>query len=171
LTNDVKLSPAPVSGVTRQEVEDFLFEEASLLDDWRLYDWLDLLTPDATYQIPTTDRPDGNASTDLFLVADDAFRLRSRVRQLMGRNAWIEYPRSRTRRVIGNVRIMDVQGNEIHVTANFIVYRIRYNVNAPYIGHYDHVLIHENGQLKIKKRSSIIDNECLDLHGAVAFIL
>ena len=32
--------------VTRQEIEDFLYEEAALLDAWRLDDWLKLLTAD-----------------------------------------------------------------------------------------------------------------------------
>jgi 3-phenylpropionate/cinnamic acid dioxygenase small subunit len=41
--------------VTRQEVEDFLYEEAALLDEWRLEEWLQLLTEDAAYYVPSTD--------------------------------------------------------------------------------------------------------------------
>jgi p-cumate 2,3-dioxygenase beta subunit len=32
---------------TRQEVEDLFYHEAALLDEWRLEEWLDLLTEDA----------------------------------------------------------------------------------------------------------------------------
>ena len=47
----------------RLEAEDFLVEEAALLDDWRLDDWLALFTPDARYVVPSTDRPDEDTRT------------------------------------------------------------------------------------------------------------
>jgi p-cumate 2,3-dioxygenase beta subunit len=42
---------------SRQEAEDLLYKEAALLDEWRLDEWLELLTEDATYEIPPTDVP------------------------------------------------------------------------------------------------------------------
>ena len=47
----------PAATVTRAEVEDFLFHEADLLDNWRLDDWLGLLTDDAEYYVPPNDKP------------------------------------------------------------------------------------------------------------------
>ena len=46
-----------VNAVTRADVEDFLYHEAALLDDWRLDDWLELLAEDAAYYVPSTDAP------------------------------------------------------------------------------------------------------------------
>lgn len=43
----------------REQVEAFLFEEAALLDDWRLDDWVALFTDDGRYVVPTTDLPEG----------------------------------------------------------------------------------------------------------------
>ena len=34
--------------VTRQEIEDFLYHEAALLDEWKLDEWQALLADDAT---------------------------------------------------------------------------------------------------------------------------
>ena len=85
---------------SRSEVEDLFYQEAALLDEWRLEDWLELLTDDAIYQIPPTDVPEGDSRNTLFIVADDAVRIRSRVKQLLGRFAWAENPHSRTRRLI-----------------------------------------------------------------------
>src|SRR6202011_4365383 len=45
---------------SRQEVEDFLYREAALLDEWRLEEWLEMLTDDAIYQVPSTDTPEGD---------------------------------------------------------------------------------------------------------------
>src|SRR5205823_3126797 len=58
------------SPVTRPEVEDFLFREAALLDDWQLEEWLGLLTDDASYYVPPNDHPDGDPKDTLFILAD-----------------------------------------------------------------------------------------------------
>src|ERR1700722_20259310 len=109
---------------SRQEVEDLFYREAALLDEWRLEEWLDLLTEDAIYQIPPTDVPEGDSRNTLFIIADDALRIRSRVKQLLGKAAWAENPHSRTRRMISNVRVVAAEGENILVTANFAVFRM-----------------------------------------------
>ena len=53
----------------RPEVEDFLYKEAALLDEWRLDEWLGLLTEDAIYEVPPTDVPRRFAK-HLFIIAD-----------------------------------------------------------------------------------------------------
>ena len=79
--------------------------KAALLDEWKLEEWLELLTDDAIYQVPSTDAPEGDERNTLYLIADDALRIRSRVKQLLGKSAWAENPHSRTRRMITNVRV------------------------------------------------------------------
>ena len=101
----------PAATVTRAEVEDLLYYEAELLDSWRLDDWLGLLTEDATYYVPPNDKPDGDHRYTLFIIADDIVRLRERVIRLKDPNCHAEYPPSRTRRLIGNVRITGVDGD------------------------------------------------------------
>src|SRR6185369_12137143 len=78
------LDRSPEQGlVTRAEVEDLLYEEAACLDDWRLDDWLALLTDDASYVVPATDAR-GAGSDKLPLIADDIRLLRERIAQLKG---------------------------------------------------------------------------------------
>ncbi len=156
---------------TRQEVEDFLYREAGLLDEWRLEEWLELLTDDAVYQVPPTDSTEGDARNTLFIIADDAVRIRSRVKQLLGKFAWAENPHSRTRRMIANVRVLGAEGDDILVTANFAVFRMRYESVDTYIGHYSYKLIRGAEGLKIKERRAILDNEALRPHGKISFIL
>ncbi len=159
--------PAP----SREEIEDFLYLEASLLDEWRLEEWLGLLTEDASYYVPSTDVPEGDHRTTLFLIADDALRLRSRVRQLLGKSAHAENPRSRTRRLISNVRVLGVEGDTIRVAANFVVYRMRHEVVDTYVGRYEYRLVRRDGQLKIRERRAILDLEALRPQGKVSIIL
>jgi p-cumate 2,3-dioxygenase subunit beta len=156
---------------TRPEVEDLFYREAALLDEWRLEEWLALLTDDAIYQVPPTDVPEGDARNTLFIIADDANRIRSRVKQLLGKSAWAENPHSRTRRIISNVRVLETDGDNILVTANFAVYRMRYESVDTYVGHYDYKLLRIGNELRIRERRAILDNEALRPHGKISFIL
>src|ERR1700722_12609096 len=156
---------------SRQEVEDLFYREAALLDEWRLEEWLDLLTEDAIYQVPPTDVPEGDARNTLFIIADDALRIRSRVKQLLGKAAWAENSHSRTRRMIANVRVLGAEGENILVTANFAVHRMRYESVDTYIGHYDYKLLRKGNELRIRERMAILDNEALRPHGKISFIL
>src|SRR6202048_3614245 len=134
---------------SRQEIEDFLYREAALLDEWRLEEWLEMLTDDAIYQVPSTDAPEGDERNTLYIIADDALRIRSRVKQLLGKSAWAESPHSRTRRMITNVRVPGADGDSIAVTANFAVHRMRYETVDTYVGRYDYRLAYFGNELKI----------------------
>jgi len=158
--------------VTRQRVEDFLYHEAALLDEWRLDDWLALLTEDAVYRVPSNDRPQGDPQDTLFIIADDIARIRARVTRLKDRNAHAEYPPSRTRRMLGNVRIVARDGATLDVEANFIVHRFRREERIrEYVGHYRYRLHCEQGGLKIAAREAVIDAMELGSLGSVSFIL
>lgn len=154
----------------RQQVEDFLFREATLLDEWRLDEWSELFTEDARYVVPSTDLPEGNPEHDLVFIDDDIFRLRARVKRLNSRHAYREYPWSRTRRFISNVQAQESNNGEISVKANLLVYRFRSGEEAPYVGSINYTLRWENGDLKIAYRRAVLDQESLSSHGAVSII-
>ncbi len=154
----------------RQQVEDFLFREATLLDEWRLDDWSELFTEDCRYVVPTTDLPEGDPERDLVFIDDDIFRLRARVKRLNSRHAHREYPWSRTRRFVSNVQVREGDGGEIAVKSNVLVYRFRSGEEAPYVGSIDYTLRWEQGELKIAYRRAVLDMEGLTSHGAVSII-
>src|SRR6185436_8513412 len=146
--------------------EAFLYHEAALLDSWKLDEWLALLTEDATYRVPSNDRPQSDPKTALFMIADDIRRIRARVTRLKDPHAHAEYPRSRTRRLISNVRI--VEREPLRVEANFVVYRYRSNDDVrQYVGRYRYLLRKEGGKLKIAGREAVLDAMELASLGAV----
>lgn len=160
------------SEFTRSEVEDFLFHEAELLDSWRLEEWLGLLADDAVYQVPSNDAPAGDPRSTLFTIADDIRRIHGRVKRLMSPEAHAEYPHSRTRRIVGNVRILSVEDNAIGVGANFIVHRFRRDERiGVYVGRYEYRLVATDAGLRIASRKAILDSEELGGSGSVSFIL
>lgn len=160
------------AGITRAQVEEFLFHEAALLDEWRLDEWLGLLTADARYEVPSNDRPDADPASTLFTIADDIGRIRGRITRLKDKNAHAESPRSRTRRMISNVRIVGRSARELRVEANFIVYRFRRDASIrEYVGRYRYVLRPERGALRIACRQAVLDAMELGSMGLVSFIL
>jgi p-cumate 2,3-dioxygenase beta subunit len=166
------MSEITAATLTRAQVEDFLFEEAALLDAWRLDDWLLLLTEDATYRVPSNDAPDSSPKEALFMVADDARRIRERVLRLKDRNAHAEFPHSRTRRMISNVRITERAETEVAIEANFVVYRHRRNGDIrSFVGQYRHVLRVTPEGLRIAQRKAVLDAHELGEMGLVSFIL
>ncbi len=154
----------------REEVEDFLYEEAALLDEWRLDEWVALFTEDARYVVPTTDLPESDPRQDMVFIDDDIGRLRARVIRLNDRRAHREYPSSRTRRFISNVRVKQTDGNDLSVSANALVYRFRGGEGDPYVGRYEYKLTRVDGGLKISYRRAVLDMEALSSHGAMSII-
>jgi p-cumate 2,3-dioxygenase beta subunit len=152
-------------------LEDFLYLEANLLDNWQLDEWLEILTDDAVYEIPATDVRDGNPNSTLFIVADDKARIQARVNQLLLHNSWAELPHSRTRRLITNVRVLEVNDRQARVTSNFTVNRFRHGEIDTYIGRYEHVVVWQENTLKIRERRAILDLEVLRPHGKISIIL
>lgn len=154
----------------RELVEDFLFMEAELLDSWRLDEWVGLFAEDGRYVVPTTDLPDGDPKRDLVFIDDDITRLRARAARLNSRHAHREYPSSRTRRFVTNVRVADTGGGELSVTANVVVYRFRSGEGAPYVGSIQYILRRSGEDFRIAYRRAVLDMEALSSHGAVSII-
>jgi len=156
---------------SRAEVEDFLYHEAALLDEWRLDEWLALLTDDAKYRVPSNDAPTGDPANTLFLIADDIDRIRGRVARLKDPHAHAEFPHSRTRRLVTNVRVVENPG-DLEVFANFAVYRMRRGgQESVFVGRYRYILRRVGGTLRIALREAILDSEELGRLGSVSFIL
>jgi biphenyl 2,3-dioxygenase beta subunit len=147
------------------EVEEFLYREASLLDERRLDEWLALCTDDIHYWMPIRrtmnvkdldsefTRPGAMAYFD-----DDKRTLGMRIQRLAVGKAWAEDPPSRTRHVVTNVRVLSTDGTELRVASNFMLYRTRLNSEEDsWIGRRDDVLRRENGALKLARRHIYLD--------------
>jgi p-cumate 2,3-dioxygenase beta subunit len=161
------------AGVTvgRQQVEDFLYTEAALLDAWRLDEWLLLFDEDAKYEVPCNDAPDGDPARDLMLIDDNYIRLQNRVARLNSRRAHREYPHSRTNHQVFNVRVEDAVGEEISVTASFTVWRFRGGRSSCYVGRYSYRLRRSYGDFRIAAKRAELDMTDLRAVADVAIIL
>lgn len=157
--------------LSRSDAEDFLIEEAALLDSWKLLEWADLFTADGEYLVPATDDPAGTAGKSLFLIYDDRHRLGERARRLLKPTAHAEFPHSRTRHMISNVATAAEHDGAIPVTCNFVVFRSRMEVTNIYPGHAEYRLVRNGSGLKIRSKKAVLDVDALRPHGKISIIL
>ncbi len=156
----------------RLRIEELLFEEADLIDQWRLKEWLKLFTDDAHYHVPPSD-VDGdtaNPDTSLFYIMDDRLRMNERVIRLAKVGAHSEHPKSKVRHLISNVRVRR-DGDIIHARSSFIVSRAKDITHDLFVGHYLHDIVEQDGVLKIAKKTCVLDMEALRPHARISIIL
>lgn len=158
--------------ITQAEVQDFLFYEAELLDEWKLNEWLALFTDDARYLVPATDLPaDASPDETLFYIADDRFRLGERVGRLNKKTAHSEFPRSKTRHLVSNVRLREQGNGELKVTAAFVTYRSKGGITDTFIGCHYYRLVQTNPGLLIREKKCVLDLDGLRPQGRISIIL
>ena len=158
--------------VSRMEVEDFLYHEAALLDEWRLDEWLALFVEGATYEVPTAGAADDvDSASDLFYISDDYGRLQHRVRRLNKPGAHSEWPRSAVVRSISNVQITAREGDELAVRAVFITYRSKPDNTDTFFGHHLYRLRATPEGLRIVAKRSMLDMRSLRPQGRVSIIV
>lgn len=158
--------------ITRAQVEDFLYYEAALLDQWKLMEWSDLFTETGRYLVPPLGNDRADYRDSLFIVADDRFRLEQRAKRLLKRQAHVEYPHSTTRHMIGNVRIEGVEDEMVRASCNFVVYRSKREIVDTFVGHSQYLLVPggEHGFL-IQEKRVILDMDALRPHGKLSIIV
>ena len=157
--------------VSRAELEDFLFEEAALLDAWRVDDWLALFVDGGSYFVPPAGADDdADPATMLFYVADDYHRLCERVKRLNKRTAHAEFPRSRCRRMISNVRILDGTDDDFRATSNFVTWRSKMGRTDTFFGHHRYVLSKIDGSIRINSKTTFLDADDIRDQGKVSII-
>ena len=163
---------------SRALIEDFLYHEATLIDEWRLSEWLECFDDDGRYVIPALDCDpemalEGDPRAMLCLVADDMHLIRARIDRLDNSRAHAEHPRSRIRHLVTNVRAAWTSSDRVEVFSNVEVHWVHHDKEGTYVAKCRHQLrwAGEEGipqAFKISERRVIID---ADRVGALSFIM
>ncbi|MEA2641743.1 MAG: hypothetical protein QOF51_3137 [Chloroflexota bacterium] len=154
-----------------REIEEFLYNEAELLDERRYSDWIELVADDVHYHMPIRrnvkfgewDRENSRAGTEVSWFDEDKLSLVGRVRQLETGLHWCEEPASRVRHIVSNVQVVHAAGDEVQARCRFVVYKNRVQDHEDlFIGKREDLLRRDPiTGWKIAKRTIILDQNVL----------
>jgi benzoate/toluate 1,2-dioxygenase beta subunit len=143
----------------RQQVEQFLYYEAQLMDEHRYDEWLALWTDDALYWVPTG-RDDIDPKREISLIYDDRVRLQLRISRLKSGFAHAQEPKSRMRRIVSNIVVEKVEKGEILAYSNFLLAELRRGKQDLFAGRTIHRLRPHEGSFKlIAKKVLLVNND------------
>ncbi len=159
----------------KEEVSEFLFAEAELLDERNFEEWLDLLADDIRYWMPMRRNVKSNEmereftreGQDINWFDEGKDTLDRRVRQIRTGVHWAEEPLSRIRHFITNVQLLNAAPSasdptEASVRCRFLVYRNRVETETDFlIGKREDTLRKVDGAWKIAERKITLDQNVL----------
>ena len=154
----------------KQEVEDFFYREAELLDERRYEEWLDLLTEDVRYWMPMRrnvphdelEREFTRAGLDVNWFDEGKDTLARRVAQIRTGIHWAEEPLSRTCHLITNVQVLAATATDVTTKCRFVVYRNRVETETDFlVGKREDTLRRQAAGWKIAARKVILDQSVL----------
>lgn len=172
---------AQVSLELHHRISQFLFHEASLLDDWKFRDWLAQLDEEIRYTMRTTvnaqtrDRRKGVQPPTTWIFNDTKDQLERRIARLETGMAWAEEPPSRTRHLISNCQISETDiPNVFAVRVNYLLYRAQKERDETfYVGtRFDKVRRLEDDNWRLLERDIVLDQAVITSHNlSVLFLM
>ena len=158
-----------------QEIAQFLYTEAEILDERQYDEWLDLLADDIRYWMPMrrnvkygdTTREFTRETDDINWFDEGKDTLTRRVRQIQTGIHWAEEPRSRITHMVSNVQLLTatshaVVAGELPVKSRFLIYRNRVETETDVlVGKREDTLRRTGDGWLIARRKIILDQNVL----------
>lgn len=146
-----------MSGFNDQQITDFVYAEARLLDELRFEQWLELFTSDAHYWMPLThDQTDPLLQGSL--MYEDLLLLKVRVERLAGKRTYSQQPKSRCHHLLARPEIETVhpehqpEKGQYVVRTAFHYVETRMDQQWLYAGWATHELVTQDGALRIRQK-------------------
>ena len=143
-----------------EDLIDFVYDEAAMLDEHRFDDWLELFTEDGFYWMPLA--PDQrDARLHASLLYEDRLLLKVRIERLNGLRTFSQQPASRCHHLIQRPKVLerdDQQGRYVvHSAWHYVEWRM--DVQTLFAGWSRHELVRDaEGRLRIRlKRVQLLN--------------
>jgi 3-phenylpropionate/cinnamic acid dioxygenase small subunit len=153
-----------------EEIAQFLYAEAELLDERRYGEWLKLLADDIRYWMPMrrnvkygdTEREFTREGEDINWFDEGKETLIRRVRQIETGIHWAEEPQSRITHMVSNVQLLSVTPQEVVAKSRFLIYRNRVETETDLlVGKREDTLRRADQGWLIARRKIILDQNVL----------
>ncbi|MCW2759278.1 MAG: aromatic-ring-hydroxylating dioxygenase, beta subunit [Nocardioidaceae bacterium] len=163
--------PALADAATYAEICQFLAHEADLLDARRFHAWMDVVTDDYVYLVPTPRTPDTpykpHWDERVMLIDESKWSLSTqwfrRFDEDIYETAWGENPPVRFRHLVTNLRITALADDEFEVRSNVALVATRQSDAPKYLSgeRTDH-LVRRDGLLYLSRRFVVLDQVLID---------
>jgi 3-phenylpropionate/cinnamic acid dioxygenase small subunit len=158
-----------------QEIAEFLYREAELLDERRYQDWLALLADDIRYWMPMRrnikygeeEREFTRERQDVAWFDEGKDTLVRRVKQIQTGIHWAEEPVSRISHLVSNLQVIEATPSvadprEVTVKCRFLIYRNRVETETDIlVGKREDLLRRAEGGWQIARRKIVLDQNVL----------
>jgi len=150
-----------MTAFSHQQLIDFVYAEARLLDEQRFEEWLALFTDDAHYWMPLAPgQQDARLHTSL--MYEDKLLLRVRVERLGGARTYSQQPRSRCHHLLQqpSVEQADRDAGRYTLRTAFHYVETRLDEQTLFAGWATHELVASDGALRIRlKRVDLVNSD------------
>lgn len=150
-----------MSAPTRDELVDFVYHEARLIDEKRFDEWYELYTDDAYYWVPVTPgQPDG--VNHVSMLYEDKLLLKLRIERLKNPKSYSQHPESRPHHVLQRpeVESSDPAAKVWVMRTPFVYIETRGDEQQVYGGIALHTLTQIDGKLRIRlKRINMVNSD------------
>ncbi len=143
--------------VDRQQIENFLYREARLMDEHAYDEWLSLWTEDGLYWVPCND-DDIDPQRHVSIIYDNRARLEDRIERMKSGAAYAQDPKSRLRRMVSNVEVEEGDNGEVTVYSNFNLTELRRGRQDTFAGRTIHKLRPQGASFKIAYKKVLLVN-------------
>jgi benzoate/toluate 1,2-dioxygenase beta subunit len=140
-----------------RELTRFLVREARFADEHRYAEWLELWAADGLYWVPCN-ADDIDPTRQVSIIYDDRERLGERVERLQSGTVLAQDPPPRMRRVLSNVEIEAVDGDQADVASNFVLVFARLGDQQLWAGRTLHRLRRAGGSWQIVRKKVLLVN-------------
>jgi len=151
------------------EVTQFIYREARLQDDHAYEEWESLWTEDGVYWIPANGEG-SDPENEMSIVYDNRSRIALRVRQFYTGKRFSQTPRSRLRRIVSNIEILERDEQHLIVTSNAMVFESGRRGDTIWASRNEYKLRREGEGLRMAAKKVILVNNETALY-SMAFLI
>jgi 3-phenylpropionate/cinnamic acid dioxygenase small subunit len=154
---------------TLEDVTQFVVREARLQDEHEYDAWESLWTDDGVYWVPANGEG-GDPEQEMSIIYDNRSRIALRIRQYHTGKRFSQTPRSRLRRVVSNVEVLEDDGREIRVAANAMVFESHVRGDTVWASRNEYRLRRDGDTLRMAFKKVVLVNNSTALN-SMAFLI
>ena len=163
------MTMTPAQRATLEDVTQFIYREARLQDEHEYDAWEALWTDDGIYWVPANG-DDIDPEHEMSILYDNRSRIGLRIRQFHTGKRYGQTPRSRLRRIVSNIEVLEDDGRDLRAAANMLVFETQTRGDVLWAARADYKLRRLDGELRMALKKVMLVNNAEALY-SMSFLI